>query len=53
MFEVDVFVSAVEDFELGGAGLSAADGGEDEVGLVEVECGEAGGSTDLDFHVAA
>jgi hypothetical protein len=53
VFEVDVLVASVEDLEHGGAGLAAADGGQDEVGLVEVEGGVAGGCGDAYFHVAA
>lgn len=53
MLEVDVFVAAVEDLEDGSALLAQFDCGENEVGLVEVESGEAGLCAHWHFHVAS
>ena len=53
MFQVDVLIASIVDLEDGFANLSASDCGEDQVWLVEEECGVACLGLNCHFHVAS
>ena len=53
MFQVDVFVSAIDNLKYSLAFLSEANSGQDQIRLIEIEGGEAGFGIDWHFHVAS